>query len=124
MECQSLFSLKKKCHQIYLPPDIIGMRNDNTPPLSCKGQITVKIGEMCLTAIQNQTSTISMYKPSLVKIHWHLLVIGNESTEIRYDRHTDGHSEHQGETRYYRDCIGELELGKMNNVYSTFIWLH
>ena len=44
---------------------------DNTPPLSCGGQITLsKVDVICLNAIPNQISTISMHIPSLVKIFW------------------------------------------------------
>ena len=39
------------------------MWNDNTPPLTCGGQISLsKINEICSSAIPNQTSTISMHK--------------------------------------------------------------
>ena len=39
--------------------------------------------EICPLAIQNQISTILMYTPRLVKIHWHLLKLssGNENMD-------------------------------------------
>ena len=61
------------------------MWNNNTPPLTCRRQITLsKFNEICQWAIPKQTSTISMHIPSLVKIHWYLLKLSsrNENTDI------------------------------------------
>ena len=48
------------------------------------GQITVKIWRNLPIRIPKQISTISMYTPSLVKIHWYLLKLssGNENTDL------------------------------------------
>ena len=63
---------------------------------ACFGQITPSnINEICPLAIPNQISTISMYIPSLVKIHWCLLVI------IR-KRKTDGRTNGQNERTHGR----------------------
>ena len=47
--------------------------NNDTPPLSCCGQIP------CHLAIQNLIPSISMHIPSLVKIHWHLLKLSSRN---------------------------------------------
>ena len=59
--------------------------NYNTPPLSCRGQITLSnIDEICPLAIPNQISLILMHVPSLVKFSWHLLKLssGNENISV------------------------------------------
>ena len=61
------------------------MLNYNTPPLSCRGLITLSnIVEICPLAIPNQSSFISMHVPSFVKIPWHLLKLssGNENMGV------------------------------------------
>ena len=60
--------------------------NDNTPPLSCCGQITLsKVDVICPFAISNQIFTI-YHTPSLLKIHWYLLKLSseNENTDVRW----------------------------------------
>ena len=52
---------------------------------ACLRQITPsKFDEICPIAIPNQISTLSMHKPSLVKIHWCLLKLssGNENMGV------------------------------------------
>ena len=61
------------------------MWNDNSQPLSCRGQI-VKIDEICPLAIPNQISTISMHTPSLVKINWLKISSRNENTDRQTHR--------------------------------------
>ena len=69
---------------------------------ACLRQITPsKFDEICPLAIPNQISTISMHIPSLVKIHWCLLMLssGNE-------KRTDGFTDDRRETiipRHY--CV-------------------
>ena len=43
-----------------------------------------KNNEICLLKFPNQIFTISMFRPNLVKIHWHLLKLssGNKNTDI------------------------------------------
>ena len=59
--------------------------NYNTPPLSCRGQITLSnIDESCPLATTKQVSFISMYVPSLVKIPSRLLKLlsRNENMDL------------------------------------------
>ena len=61
--------------------------NDNTPPLSCREQITVlKIDKICPLAIPNQISTISMHISCLVKIHWDLLEQLSRNEKLMFRR--------------------------------------
>ena len=71
--------------------------NYNTPPISCRRQI---FDEICPFTIPNQISIISMHIPSLVKIHWCLLMLlsRNKKTDgwtynWRMDRHMDAQRE-------------------------------
>ena len=49
--------------------NLIKTLNYNTPPLSCRGQITLSnMNEICPLTIPDQISTISNHVPSLVKI--------------------------------------------------------
>ena len=70
------------------PTTTIETLNYYTPPLSCRGQITLSnIDEICPLAIPNQISLISMHVPSLIKIPWHLhnLSSGNRKGVSRAD---------------------------------------
>ena len=61
--------------------------NYNTPPLSCRGQITLSnTDQICSSAIPNQISLPSMHVPSLVKILWYLhkLSSGNENMGVSW----------------------------------------
>ena len=61
------------------------MWNDNIPPLSCHGKITLsKIDQIYPIAIQNQISTRAMHILSLVKIRWDLLKLlpWNETMDV------------------------------------------
>ena len=50
---------------------------------TCRRQITPsKIYEICLLAIPNQISIISMHKPSLVKFHWFLLKLSSRNKNM------------------------------------------
>ena len=63
------------------------------------GQITVKNGGICLLAMPKQMSTKSMHTPSLVKIHWHSLVIVWKWKYRWMDvRKTNGHTDSQHDT--------------------------
>ena len=59
--------------------------NDNTPSLSCRGEITLsKIDKICQWVIINQISTIPMHMSKLVKIRWDLLRLlsWNSNTDV------------------------------------------
>ena len=70
--------------------DVYSSYHPETKIWLCLGQITLsKFDEICPLAIPNQSSTISMHIPSLVKIHWFLLKVSS-GNEIRTDGQTHG----------------------------------
>ena len=69
-------------YQVWLNPLIFTRYCPEMKIPTCGGQITLsKIDKICPLAIPNQITTISIQKPSLVKIHWHSLKLssGNEN---------------------------------------------